>query len=129
MLGNTARATAIYSRYAYLVSEGMIPEKDEGFHQIIVREFYNSLENTGVNKSATPSEPATGSGSDFKGTRLLFEWNDSEAEFDLQFVNPDNRYYTWHHNLMNNPSRIRDERSRGIPVKNISSTPMKVPGL
>ncbi len=27
--------------------------------------------------------------------RIVFDWNDPEAEFDLQFVNPKNKYYKW----------------------------------
>lgn len=46
-------------------------------------------------------------------TRLLFEWNNSEAEFVLQFVKPDFSYLTWNHSLQDNPDRIRDEKLNG----------------
>lgn len=51
--------------------------------------------------------------SKIEGTRLFFEWNDGEAEFDLQFVNPDRHYFTWEHSRESNPDRIRDEKIRG----------------
>ena len=50
---------------------------------------------------------------DFKGTRLLFEWNDSEAEFELQFVNPEKHYYTWKHTYEANATRIMNEKLNG----------------
>lgn len=30
-------------------------------------------------------------------TRLVFEWNNQEAEFELQFVTPEGFYDTWEH--------------------------------
>ena len=50
---------------------------------------------------------------DVGGTRVLFEWNNTEAEFDLQFVNPENRYSVWSHSLENEPERIREEKVLG----------------
>ena len=51
---------------------------------------------------------------DFNGTRLVFEWNDSEAEFELEFVNPENRFYKTEHSLAANPHRISDEKRVGF---------------
>jgi len=53
------------------------------------------------------------SDSDIGGTRVLFEWNNSEAEFDLQFVNPDKHYFVWSHTLENESERIYDEKVKG----------------
>ncbi|QBA64308.1 TonB-dependent receptor plug domain-containing protein [Muriicola soli] len=41
--------------------------------------------------------------------RLVFEWNDPEAEFNLQFVNPQKRYFNWEHNSISNAERMKDE--------------------
>jgi len=51
------------------------------------------------------------------GTRILLEWNSGEAEFDLQFVNPDNRYYTWNHTYGTNPDVFRLEKLKGFSSK------------
>ena len=45
--------------------------------------------------------------------RLVFEWNTSEAEFELEFVNPQNQPYVVSHTLEQNPERIRDEKLKG----------------
>jgi TonB-dependent SusC/RagA subfamily outer membrane receptor len=41
--------------------------------------------------------------------RLVFEWNHPGVEFELQFVNPQNRYYNWKHTNEDNKERIKDE--------------------
>ncbi|MBT8285480.1 MAG: TonB-dependent receptor plug domain-containing protein [Flavobacteriaceae bacterium] len=41
--------------------------------------------------------------------RLVFEWNDPEAEFNLQFVNPQKRYFNWEHNSTSTSDRMKDE--------------------
>ena len=45
--------------------------------------------------------------------RLVFEWNTSEAEFELEFVNPQNQPFSVNHTLGQNPERIRDEKLKG----------------
>ncbi len=45
--------------------------------------------------------------------RLVFEWNDPEAEFELQFVNPQKRYFNWEHNTLSAAERMKDEILNG----------------
>ena len=45
--------------------------------------------------------------------RLVFEWNDPEAEFNLQFVNPQKRYFNWEHNSTDTAERMKDEILNG----------------
>lgn len=49
--------------------------------------------------------------------RLVFEWNTSEAEFDLEFVNPDKRSYVFEHSLVANPKLITNEKQKGYSSK------------
>ena len=44
--------------------------------------------------------------------RIVFSWNNPEAEFELQFVNPSKRFFNWEH-TRNNPERIEDELKNG----------------
>ena len=57
--------------------------------------------------------------------RLMVEWNNSDAEFDLQLVNPEGHYYTWSHTLEKNPEFIKEEKIRGFSSKQfyMGSTP------
>ncbi|MGB5236034.1 MAG: TonB-dependent receptor plug domain-containing protein [Flavobacteriaceae bacterium] len=46
--------------------------------------------------------------------RLVFEWNYQEAEFELQFVNPQNRFFNWEHTSFDNGPRLRQEWEQGF---------------
>ncbi len=49
--------------------------------------------------------------------RLVFEWNTSEAEFDIEFVNPELRSYVFQHDLVHNQDLIMDEKTKGYSSK------------
>ena len=53
---------------------------------------------------------------EFKGTRLVFEWNNSEAEFEIQFVNPENQYYKWKYSLADNEEEIYNAKEYGYKM-------------
>jgi TonB-dependent SusC/RagA subfamily outer membrane receptor len=46
--------------------------------------------------------------------RIVFDWNDRDANFEFQFVNPQKKYFTWSHTKENNASRIYDEKNQGF---------------
>ncbi|MCF6167121.1 tetratricopeptide repeat protein [Lutibacter sp.] len=48
-----------------------------------------------------------------KDVRMVFEWNTSEAEFDIEFVNPQKQVYSFKHTLSDNNSRIKHEKRQG----------------
>jgi len=84
-------------------------------HGPILEREYNKLmmieKNTLVNELKTKKVFNAEEG--FKGTRLVFEWNDVEADFDLQFVNPENQYYTWKHSMFDKADLIAREKDLG----------------
>jgi tetratricopeptide (TPR) repeat protein len=49
--------------------------------------------------------------------RIVFEWNTADAEFELQFVNPKNKFYTWTHSVAENKERMLDEVKNGYHTK------------
>lgn len=49
--------------------------------------------------------------------RLVIEWNLPGAEFNLQSVNPQQRYYDWEHSQLAIPERLSEERQTGYTVK------------
>ena len=110
--GDTEKAAMLFARYFYLVDEGFF-EADETFSEIIQKDFNGLLKANGLPISKHRKVIKT-QGDDFNGTRLVFEWNDGEAEFELQFVNPNRQYYTWKHSLVDNPERIAAEKIRGF---------------
>jgi len=46
--------------------------------------------------------------------RLVFDWNDQNSEFDIQFVNPQNRFFEWEHTDLGNKERIEEELRNGF---------------
>jgi tetratricopeptide (TPR) repeat protein len=48
-----------------------------------------------------------------KDVRLIFEWDNSEAEFELEFVNPMGQAYSYIHTYEYNDVLINDEKTRG----------------
>ena len=112
------QAASMYARYEYLIDEGFLEQDTVGFGPIISREFNNLLM---LNKDAVvegrKAKKLFVAEEEFNGTRLVFEWNDGEAEFDLQFVNPENQYYKWKHNMFDSPDAIESEKNFGYNVK------------
>lgn len=112
------QSAAMYSRYRYLQDEGFMKADTIGFDPIINREFNNLLV---LKKEVLVEEEKSKkfyvAGEDFQGTRIVFEWNDGEAEFELQFVTPGNQYTTWKHSLADNDGAIEREKEFGYNVK------------
>ena len=57
----------------------------------------------------------------FKNTqmnvRILVEWNNPKAEFQIQFVNPQNRFFNWEHTNAADAARIREEIELGYAME------------
>ena len=111
-LGKAAMAAKLYARYFYLLDEGFMEADTSTFSTIIKREFNNVLA-LDVDDGVVKSKVVAMDGEEYQGTRLVFEWNDGEAEFELQFVNPEGQYYTWKHSLEENPEIILREKELG----------------
>ena len=52
-----------------------------------------------------------------RDVRMVFEWNTSEAEFELEFVSPDRRAYVFDHSLSTNSDLIVKEKKIGFSSK------------
>nr|WP_299345825.1 TonB-dependent receptor plug domain-containing protein [Allomuricauda sp.] len=49
--------------------------------------------------------------------RLILEWNNPDAEFTVQFVNPQKRFFDWEHSELNEGTRISDELENGYFIE------------
>lgn len=105
-------ANALLARHSYLLDEGFLVSDSLHFGEMMQREIDNLIL---ANENRAASN-GTRSVQDDYSTRLVFEWNDSEAEFDLQFVNPNNQYFNWKHSLQEMPDRIRAEKQLGFSM-------------
>ena len=112
--GETGKAAAMYARYKYLLDEGFLTPSED-FGKIIQHESDNLLalegNSIGADRRKIKTDPYVDG-----STRVVIEWNDSEAEFELQFVNPEGQYTTWKHTYADMEDRILDEKDNGYSV-------------
>ena len=113
--GDFTKAAAMFGRYQYLLKEGYLVGSDE-FWLMQQHDSDNLFraygERLGTDMRQVTTDPYVDG-----ATRLVFEWNDGGAEFELQFVNPDNRVYTWEHTYAKNDGRIEDEQMAGYSME------------
>jgi hypothetical protein len=119
-LGQFNQAAAIHARYNYLLDEGFMEADIQSVQEIMSTEFNNliSMENVLVerqlNNESNLEKPLK------KGTRLVFEWNDGEAEFELQFVSPMGQSHVWKHTLRDNSDLIEREKKYGFSTMEVT---------
>lgn len=117
--GDHEKAVQLYSRFGPLAGQGYFALGDSIMvSKIIDREFNNLLALEGGEILSRKQQGKLGDvEEDFIGTRLVFEWNDGEAEFELQFVNPDGRYYKTEHSLFADGDLIREQKILGYTTE------------
>lgn len=49
--------------------------------------------------------------------RLVFEWNQPGAEFDLQFVNPQKRFFDWKHTNAEDQEMLKNEIAKNYAIE------------
>ena len=89
--------------YNYFFNEGFTIEKN-GIGDIMTREA--EALTSKISKTNLPDEKTL-------DTRIVFEWSSSEAEFILEFINPQKQVYKIEHTLSDNSSLILDEKLKG----------------
>ena len=50
-------------------------------------------------------------------TRIVFEWSYFNSEFDIQIVNPQNRFFNWSHTHKLETARFDDEQNSGYGLE------------
>jgi len=107
---NYKEAMNLYKQMLYNQIEGI---DFTGLQKTIESEIKHlvTVHRTKVNFKGLPSDYLT---ANFKYyTRVVFEWNDPYAEFELQFVNPQEKYFKWSHTRNDNHNRMLDEIKNG----------------
>ncbi len=115
-IGNFTKAASLILRYDYLVSEEIL-KSDEDFSRILDRELNNLLLFQGKELVSSDSQKEYVLEDAFLGTRLVFEWADSEAEFILQFVNPEKRFFSLEHSLESTPEIVKRQKIMGYSTE------------
>ncbi len=74
--------------------------------------YYLQKANAGIK---TKFIPQSNSIKDFQNdVRLVIEWNTSDADFEMEFVNPENRAYHFKHTLQENQDVVMSEKQVGF---------------
>ncbi len=112
-IGEYQKSAAIFARYGYLLEQGFLRAEDD-LGIIMDREFNNLLALKGKELLSNKELNNIILDDEFDGTRLVFEWNDGEAEFELQFVNPEGNYFKSEHTLTGDADRIKKMKLMGF---------------
>lgn len=113
--GEFAKAASLFGRYQYLLQEGILVGSDD-FWLMQQHDSDNLFATQG--KELAAELPQVSTDPYLEGaTRLVFEWNETGAEFELQFVNPNNQFYTWEHTYAKNGTRMDDEQLAGYAME------------
>ena len=113
--GEFAKAASLFGRYQYLLQEGILVGSDD-FWLMQQHDSDNLFSTQGKELSAELAQVSTDPYLE-GATRLVFEWNETGAEFELQFVNPNNQFYTWEHTYAKNGTRMDDEQLAGYAME------------
>jgi len=110
-LGNTERALNLYRGYVAKYKNEINIESAKGIDFIMNVEAMHivSTSNYKGNTQVNPLEKVIG----HSAIRVLLEWNNGEAEFDIPFLSKENEYFEWGHTYNNNAGQIKDEKTRG----------------
>ena len=103
--------------YRYFLNKGLkIMESD--IDEIITSEVLSTykIDTTNHHQKIKVIKPQKNIDSD---VRLVFEWNTTEAEFILEFVNPDNEVYEIENSVKKNEELIFDQKEKGYTSKEI----------
>ncbi|MCB0372891.1 MAG: carboxypeptidase-like regulatory domain-containing protein [Muricauda sp.] len=90
-----AKAAGIYSRYMYLLNESFLTPDTNVTHAVIETDFESLLKQHGdALQLEIPNEVEAEKDTERK-IRIVFEWNDPSSNFVLQFVDGNQKFFTW----------------------------------
>ncbi|MEP0265717.1 TonB-dependent receptor plug domain-containing protein [Dokdonia sp.] len=113
--GDISNAFRIYQ--SIVEGKGNININASGIGESLIKEYKNFIRKykSAINVSTVSpvflKKPET-----FK-KRIVLEWNHQDAEFDLQIVNPQNRFFTWEHTEKVAMQRIVQEKRDGFQME------------
>lgn len=103
--------------YRYFLNKGFEIKKND-VDEIIISEMISTykLDTTNHHQKIKMVQPLKNIDSD---VRLVFEWNTTEAEFILEFVNPDLQVYAIENSAKKNEELIFDQKKKGYTSKEV----------
>jgi len=113
----TKNYTKAMDLYKQMLSSSIEGIDFSGLQQVIANELSHLLAQH-RNKVDYSDIPADYLSSKFKyDQRIIFEWNEAPAEFELQFVNPKKKFFRWSHTQLENQERMLEEVKQGYATE------------
>lgn len=106
-------ASELYRKMNYNLIEGINFSKID---KVLSNETFHFVKTSSPNE--TIRVPMTYFDRNYKtDIRLVFEWSIPTVEFELQFVNPQKKFFKWQHTLTDNKERMFAENESGYQIE------------
>ncbi len=89
---------------------------NNGLKKTLTNEFKNLVNNKAKTKNLARVDDKYKRPISYK-SRIVFEWNNFDAEFDLNIINPQNRFVTISHTQDENAEKISREKQQGYALE------------
>lgn len=94
-VGQYNKSAEIYARYTYLLNKEFIVPDTLATHEVIVTEFEKLLKNHSDQMNIEVADRINQTSIQGGHVRVVVEYNDPSAEFMLQFVDSDQKFFIW----------------------------------
>ncbi|MFT5752043.1 MAG: hypothetical protein ACI828_001538 [Flavobacteriales bacterium] len=92
------------------------------FTESVGKEFQNFVAKYRDEVQSTKLPPMSTRVPEVLERRIVVSWSDPRSLFDLQIVNPQNRFFTWNHTMKNAGRRLLQEKSAGFSMEDFFLT-------
>ena len=99
--------------YKQMLSNSIVDVDFSGLQETIINELKHliALHGSKVDYQDIPKDLLK---ADFKyDLRIIFDWNDAKTEFEVQFVNPQKKFFKWSQTILNNKERMLNGITKG----------------
>jgi len=103
--------------YKQMLSNSINDVDFSGLQETIINELkhFISFHGSKVDYQDLPSDLLK---TNFKyDLRIVFDWNDPNAEFEVQFVNPQKKYFMWNQTKLDNKERMLEGITKGYSTE------------
>lgn len=110
-------AATLYKQMLY----NTVPEVDfTPIENIVINEFRSLIAHhkNKIDYASIPNELLVANFK--KDIRIVLEYTNAQSEFEVQFISPKNKYYTWSHTYFENQTIMEQEIASGFALKEFS---------
>lgn len=113
--GDIGNAFNIYQNI--VEGKGNISVNASGVEESLVKEYKNFIRKYKAAINISKVSPRFLKTTENIKKRIVLEWNHQDAKFDLQIINPQNRFFTWEHTEKASLQRMAQEKTDGFQME------------